>query len=619
MQLDLLCPVENQGVTVKSNSKTGEPYVLFRLFNLSRDVVTAVSFLVRAYDAFGGELGTIRVDLQDLSATPKSFFAENKAVSLAEYAEAKHVTVEFLEVHFEEAEPYIAQNGLSEISVTEPDTDERNRLVSVAGDDAFCYAQDAGTHWICVCGRPNLNGVEACVRCERDKSEVMAKYSSRDTINQQIVEQMEAQRQAEEAAKEAAMQAKALRRAKQKKAALIAACAVAIVAVLCVIGYFIYGGIMTLMGNSAAKSGDYQKAYDRYVAARSSKADEIAEMVRGNSFANIAQSGILASDEENIYYITDGMTYSIYKEAKATGEKTQLGSAAGVYLNVSDEWVYYLDVAKKGQAICRVSKDGATVETVYEKEDSSFSNLMLIGNELYFIAREAMENVTPDMQEQMAMQGASPYQFRLYCLKIGQDKAKKISDAEVAVFNYYKGDIYYIDEADGSIWSMTRDGKKAKKLVSGPVYSFDIHDDKLYYSDATVDEATGMAKMSLECAALDGTYIESVIGDKMAPVFAFEGEDLYFITQTEETIAVCKKTAAEETVIAEGSQLFNVADGYVMYMDSYGQLMKSTHDKSEFESAMTEDTLNAMMEQYMQQMPSVSEETETEDGEAEAE
>ena len=57
MQIDLLCPVENQGVTVKTNSKTGEPYALLKLFNLSRRMIDSVSFIVRVYDANGGALG----------------------------------------------------------------------------------------------------------------------------------------------------------------------------------------------------------------------------------------------------------------------------------------------------------------------------------------------------------------------------------------------------------------------------------------------------------------------------------------------------------------------------------------------------------------------------------
>ena len=48
MRIDLSCPVENRGVTVKTNSTTNEPYALFRLFNLSEKVVDSVKFVARA-------------------------------------------------------------------------------------------------------------------------------------------------------------------------------------------------------------------------------------------------------------------------------------------------------------------------------------------------------------------------------------------------------------------------------------------------------------------------------------------------------------------------------------------------------------------------------------------
>ena len=85
MQIDLTCPVENRGVTVKNNSQTGEPYALFKLFNLSEQVIDSVLMVVRLYDAYGGEMGNIPVKLTELAAEPKSFFATNKAVSLAEF------------------------------------------------------------------------------------------------------------------------------------------------------------------------------------------------------------------------------------------------------------------------------------------------------------------------------------------------------------------------------------------------------------------------------------------------------------------------------------------------------------------------------------------------------
>ena len=82
MQIDLSCPVENQGTIVKTNSETNEPYLLLKLFNLSEKEIAALTFHVLAYDANGGELGTVPVALDGLNAQPKTFFAESKAVSL---------------------------------------------------------------------------------------------------------------------------------------------------------------------------------------------------------------------------------------------------------------------------------------------------------------------------------------------------------------------------------------------------------------------------------------------------------------------------------------------------------------------------------------------------------
>lgn len=580
MQIDLLCPVENQGVTVKTNSKTGEPYALLKLFNLSRRMIDSVSFIVRVYDANGGALGEIQVDLKELEGQPQSFFAENKAVSLAEYPEAKHITAEFLEVTFAEGEPYVKEGEPTEITIPEPDYDEKMRLISAAGEDAQCYAHDLGPHWICVCGRPNLNGADNCVRCGREKAYVMAHFSSRDALNQTLVEQMEAEKRAEEEKKAAEAQAKAERSRKRRKTALRVVVGVAALAVLCVLGYLAYDGIMILSGNSAAKKGDYLAAYSRYAAAGSvKKLATVSEEVRGNSNANLTQSGILASDDENLYYIDS--SYAIYKESKATGEKTRLGDAEGIYLNVLNGWVYYLD-ANTGQALCRISTSGDNTEVLYEVTEGHFGSVALVGNELYFVLQEPAKNVTPEMQEQAAQQGGNTYQYRLYRLKVGAKKPKLVSDLNISQFVTYQGSIYYFDE-EGSLCSMNRKGADVKKLVSGPVYGFDVYADNLYYLDGSQTEDNGQPKLTLEKADLDGTYSENIVADQLVIGFNFDEGALYYLAYVNGMAELHKKSGGEDTVILETCQLFNMADGYMMYVTPMGEFMKTKFDKSGFE------------------------------------
>ncbi|MGN1059944.1 MAG: DUF5050 domain-containing protein [Clostridia bacterium] len=582
MQIDLLCPVENQGVVVKTNSKTGEPYALFKLFNLSDRVVEAVAFMVRAYDAYGGELGEIRVDIGGLSGQPKDYFASAKAVSMAQFPEAKHITTEFLEVHFTEGDPYIKEGNLTEIKITEPDYDEKVRLMSAAGEDAVCYAKDEGPYWICVCGRPNVSGAENCVRCGREKAEVMSRYSSRDALTQTLAEMEEIQRQAEEEQRRMEEQARAERNKKRKKNVLIGAGAVVSLAVLCFIVYLAYGGVMTLLGSRAEKKGDFLTAYTRYAAAgNSSKLAAVSEEVRGNTSANLLQSGILAADEENLYYLDPSC--AIYKENKTTGEKMRLSDAEGVFLNVSDGWVYYLDAAT-GQALHRISTDGAVKEVLFESKDAYFGNLALVGNELYFVLQEQRDDMTPEMQEQMAQQGGgNTYQYRLYRLRIGQKKPKLVSDQDIVQFVCYRDRIYYTDQTEKALYSMNRRGGDLKKLVSGPIYSFDVYQDALYYTDGTQDATTGQPKLSLSVAALDGTYKETPVADRMVLAFGFDGDELYYISYTNGAIQLCKKSGETDIVVTEGCQLFNLMDGYTLYVNGMGQFMKTTYDKSGFE------------------------------------
>lgn len=594
MQIDLTCPVENRGVIVKNNSQTGEPYALFKLFNLSEQVISSVSMIVRAYDAYGGEVGQISVALTELAAQPKSFFATNKAVSLAEYPEAKHFVTEFSEVQFEEGEPYVAGSNLVEVKLTEPDAEEQMRLVAAAGEDACCYAKDEAAYWLCVCGRPNIHMMDSCIRCNREKDMVLSSFSSRDAITRTLEEQERVRAEEEAARLQEEARLKAERIKKAKKTTLLTVCAIVALAVIYGIGCLIYSGVSYLLGNSALAKNDYAKAYGYYAAAGSSeKIATFSEEIRGNKTSNLLQLGVLTADDENLYFI-DNM-YSIYKENKATGERTKLGEGAGVYLNVSGDWLYYVDAAT-GQAIRRISKDGQTVETVFETSEAGLVCMTLVGNELYFSLQEPRKDITPEMQELVAQTGNTSvlYQNRLYRQKIGDKKAKLVSAEEVGQFSYFKDKIYYINSNDAeALYEMDRNGKHAKKLVSGPVYYYGFNGDNLYYIDGSVNEETGMPKLSIEKAALaDGAHQETVVSDAMTMSFAFEGEDLYYLAYHEDSMSLRKKTKTEDVPVADSSKLFNMIDGYILYVDMENQFMKTTPDKSGFEPLIKETAEN---------------------------
>ncbi len=591
MKIDLLCPVENQGVIVKTNSKTGEPYALFKLFNLSEKVIERVVFNVHIYDDFGVELGNIPAEFADVDGQPKSFFGTSKAISLAEFAATKHLTTEILEVHFAEGEPYFKTEEGMDITVTEPDYEEKVSLMSVAGEDALCYAKDMDTYWVCVCGRPNQNGAEDCVRCGREKQEVMALYASKETLSKTLAEIEEKQQAEEEAKREAEEKAREERKRKNKKIIFITAISLAGLAILYAIVMFAYGAMMTVMGNSATKKGEFLTAYSCYVAAnKSEKIATVSEQVRGNSNSNLKMMGIMTADAENVYYLD--LTYALYKENKDTGEKCRLGDASGALLNVMDGWLYYLDV-QTGQELHRISTDGLIKEVVYKAaEDSYFADVMLIGSELYFVLQEPYKDLTPQMQEEIAAGQTPQYQSKLYRMRVDSKKAKPVAVINSTQILYHQDQFYFVDNTEGAVYTMDRYGNGLKKLVSGPIYGLEFYEDAMYYLDGTADETTGMPKFSLVKAQLDGAYVEDVASGKMIVAFAFDGGELYYLVYNDDgSTLLYKKKDSEEIVIAENCQQFNVKDGCLLYVDMEGHLFKTNHDKTGYEEIVfTEET-----------------------------
>ncbi len=585
MLIDFSCPVESQGVVVKTNSKTGEVYALFKLFNISDRVIDKVVFTVRAFDAYGGELGNLKAEFAELNAQPKSFFAEKKAVSLKDYAEAKHITVEFLEITYADGEIYQKTEDAAEVIITEPDYEERVRLISVAGADAACYAQDFGTCWICVCGRPNTPEETVCVRCGREKKETFEKFSSRDAINK-VVSLLEDERlQAEAEEKKLAEEKKAARNKKIKKVTLIGLLVAVCLIVLGFLVSLIVDGVFVLMGNSAQKNGELVKAYSYYRMADSAKVGEVSEQVRGNSNANLLHSGLMASDAENLYFLdTD---YSIFKESKATGEKTKISDVSGFFLNVVDGWVYYLDPFTQ-QIIARTKTDGSDTQHLYESAEAKFSYMTVVGDDIYYVAQELRDDLTPEMQEQAAQSGqtAALYRTRLYRLKVGDKKPEMVSDTDLIQYIIHKDRIYYLDRVETAVYSMSLNGKDHKKIVSGPVYDFEIADDVLYYQDGTVNQETGIPKLSLEKVQLDGTYIEEAVSNRMVTAFSVIDGEIYYIgvdSVESTTASLYKKTADGEEILVEDCVGFNVCEGYLFYITGDNKVMKSTFDKTGYE------------------------------------
>ncbi|MBQ3118263.1 MAG: DUF5050 domain-containing protein [Clostridia bacterium] len=487
MRIDLSCPVENRGTIVKTNSETGEQYLLLKLLNISEKTITSVNFNVKAYDENGTELGVIPVELTELEANPKDFFAENKAISLADFPEAKNFVVEVTHATFIDEEPYTpSDENTIEFDNKEASVDDVIALREFA-PVAVCFAQNADDHWKCVCGRPNFLDSENCVRCGIEKEKALSKFSSRDALDKAIEEVKQAEEQAAIEAEELAAEKLAAKKAKQKKALVISGAVVAGLIVLAALGFFGRIVYYNIAANQAVKNGDYTKAYDYYLKSGSSKINDVADLARGNTPSNLMfQGGICTEDNENFYFLTlNGETYhfNLIKENKKTKKKEILTDSAAGSLCAVGDYIYFMDSETSG--VKRITKDGKNIDTIIQ---TPVKHIDVIGNTLYYIQTDYdnPDNLTLEQCQTLASQGQMKTFDRIHKMDINKKSDTLLSKDGIQTCAIYGNCIYYLSAGEetwdsGHLKVMDLNGKNVETIISSPVATFTIMDNNLYY------------------------------------------------------------------------------------------------------------------------------------------
>ena len=601
MLIDLSCPIENQGTFVKTNSETNEPYLLLKLFNLSDKIITELSFHILVYDANGIELGTVPVELNELNAEPKSYFAENKAISLVDLEEAKHFVVQVDKTVFEDGSVYeLSEQNIVDVDETTASVDDALLLRSFV-NDAVCFSAEHDTYWRCVCGRANMLSMETCLRCGNPKDEILQKFSSSEALSQTIAELEEEERRKEEE-EQARLEAEKIEKIKKaKKALLITGVSVVVAIIIAVAGFFIYKAVLNGMANKAAENGDYQKAYSLYQKTGSDKLAEMSQHVRGNTPANLLfQSGLISADDENLYYLAyDNSKYSfqLFRENKATKESEMLTDVAGGSLNVTKDWIYFVDT--QNGYINRVSKDGSTTETVLE---TPASYLSVIGNSIYFIRTDYNNpnNLPVEQCEILASQNQMETYMHLYKMDTEKKEPVLVSEENMNTCYIEGSRIYYLTETKdewttSNLYSMSLDGKDIKPIVETPVSSFLIDNDFLYYivmykpdmKGQTVD-ASGLSYTLMQRNLISGE--EKTLVPELMPTYLNANKDkLFFIaldrasflqslngsaegTVPSMALYVMDKQTADVTPLVTGEvSIFNVmGDDVILYIGSQG-------------------------------------------------
>ncbi len=620
MLIDLSCPVENRGVSVKTNTETGEAFIFLKLLNISEKTIVSVSYNIKVFDENDNECLTIPVELVDISAKPKEFFAEDKEIPIDGELNAKSFVVEVTSAVFENGEVYTP----SEENTIDCDNSEASIedavLLRKLVPDAICFSKEYDDYWRCNCGRANFLDSDMCVRCGRSKEIILANFSSRAALEDTFkrFEEEDAKRLLE------IEKEKELKKKKKIKNLFTVLISIAILVLLVVAGYFIRYGIVTLQGNNAVKNKDYFKAYELYSKINSHKTADVMSEVMGNTPSNLMfATGYLAEDDENLYYITRdsyGQPINLVKENKKTKEKSTLTDAAYCCLNTVGDYIYFIN--KEGNP-CRMLKDGNSTEVLLNIQTYY---ICVIGNDMYYLKTDYdnPKGLTDEQCQMLASQGQMESYTRLYCYNLNSKKEFLVSEKAINMCTISNGRIYYLTPSDtenpwemSNLISMNLKGKDVKTIVDVPVTSFAVIGDDLYYI-SYFDEAlkgseiTGMSSLDCSLVMLDlKTGDKKVATDKtdlIMDINAF-GDSIFLISYNRDSFfnfytsqsedaevpvseikKLNTKTKEVKSILTTDISSVNVCGDYIFCVLADGSLARLKTDGSDFQKIADDGT-----------------------------
>ncbi|MDO5379122.1 MAG: hypothetical protein Q4G52_12390, partial [Clostridia bacterium] len=248
MKSDLTCPVEVVSVRIgrqdepKRQEKGKNPdnqdqeaqekgplVCVIEFFNLSEKVIDSLQMNILCFAEDGSRIGG-RLVRASARGEARSRFS---GAFLPEHVEeTARVEASVEKVWFQDGVVWRREErNVREYTPNAlPQGRELDRLRAVAGQDAAGYAREDDIVWMCVCGRANRTSDDRCMRCQRERAQVLANYSfaAIDSTVGRKERQLEKQtrdtlrRSSEETQRQMAEAQKKLRRRRRRMIAAVA-------------------------------------------------------------------------------------------------------------------------------------------------------------------------------------------------------------------------------------------------------------------------------------------------------------------------------------------------------------------------------------------------------------
>lgn len=242
MKIDLTCPVELWHHALPTHE---DPVCRLQLFNLTEQTVSSLQAVFSCYDQTGALMSRQVERVQGLSGESRSAF--EMAIELENGVQIAGLDFSIEKVWFSDGTVWrhVMGHGSEYTPNNLPSGRRLDVLRYLAGPDAMGFPSDQGAVWVCVCGRPNSPGADACRRCGRQKRDVFTSFNeaSVETIifNHESAMEEKARRERAEKQRIANEQAELLRKKKKRRRTILLSVTISILLILSAWGIYFHG------------------------------------------------------------------------------------------------------------------------------------------------------------------------------------------------------------------------------------------------------------------------------------------------------------------------------------------------------------------------------------------
>lgn len=265
----------------------------------------------------------------------------------------------------------------------------------------------------------------------------------------------------------------------------------------------------------------------------------------GNTNGNIANYAYRIEVGGDIVFANSRDHLRIYRSKNDGSDLRKLSERSGMYLNIADDWIYFMSM-KDDFAIVRLKSDGSSEQIISENSVFPYGGMILVSDWIYYVNHDDKDRIYrlsldgsvnsrwidgAAMRLNASVQGIVYVGFNeagntLMLANLDDAKIKTLAQ-DVGELTLVVNDWVYFNKAtdQDKLYRVKLDGSDEQKVNDLRVYSLNVNQDRLYYSDLNNNYRLSSSK-------LDGTDIKVISEDKVSDILFIHGW-MYYLNHTD--------------------------------------------------------------------------------------